>query len=239
MGLTNDPRRLFGSAIKRLDDLRVVGTDGDAPTSEDWELAVLALRLVEDLGDPAFREDIQLLARTLEREGLAAHRGADRWEGHSVFTSPVDLSEFEAEAIWARVQDRFTDRHWRLVGSYISRLGAVELDVNDSAKLRRQAATILDAAQFLVEIAEWYEQRIESIGTRDLVNDTIVSIMTDWNVQPTDTARQLSEHRYPIRDGRVKMALLRHRERVEAGHNDGPRPMQIFLRRRAKEPPTE
>jgi hypothetical protein len=57
--------------------------------------------------------------------------------------------------------------------------------------------------------------------------------MLDWNMQPTETARQLTAHGHAISDAAVKMALGRHRERVEAGiGNGGPQPMRVLLRRR-------
>src|SRR5690606_16779913 len=134
---------------------------------------------------------------------LAAHRSADRLEQRSVFTTAVSPLDHGAEAIWARVSRWCTDRHWILVGSYISWLGAAGLD--DPGQLRQQAATILDAAQVLDEIVQWYEARLASIRTRDLTNDTIVSIMLDWNVQPTETARQLTAHGHAVSDAAVKM----------------------------------
>lgn len=199
------------------------------PSSEDWRLAVRALKLIEDLDDEGFREELGELARVLEREGLAAHRAADRLEGLSVFAIPVVSTNYEVDAIWGRLSEWYQERHWILIGSYIDRLGAEGLE--DPNQLRQQAATILDAAQLLDEIVPWYVARREAIGTRDLTNDTIVAIMLDWGMTPTRMVEQLVAHGHPaITVNAVAMALSRHRERVEAGiGTEGPQPMSVFM----------
>jgi hypothetical protein len=50
-------------------------------TKEDWDETLDAIRLFLNLERPEFREEVEGLARELEREGLAAHRAADHLEG--------------------------------------------------------------------------------------------------------------------------------------------------------------
>lgn len=200
------------------------------PSSEDWQLAVRALALIDDLDDERFRGELRQLALALEGEGLAAHRSADRLEGRSVYTTGGPPTEYVAEAIWTRVCTWYQDRHWILIGSYIDRLGAVGLE--DPNQLRQQAATILDAAQLLNEIVQWYEARRAAIGARDLTNDTIVAIIFDWGLTPTRMVEQLMAHGHPaITVNAVAMALSRHRERVATGIGaEGPGPMSVLMR---------
>ena len=202
------------------------------PTSDDWKLAVLALRMIEDLADEKFRDELGALGRALAVEGLSAHRCADHLEKRTEFTTTLLPSNFEVEALWARVSQGYEEKHWTLIGAYIARLGSGGLD--DPDRLRQQAAAILDASQFLNEIVQWYVNRLKSIGTRDLTNDTIISIMIDWNVQPTETAAQLMAHGHrPVTVGAIAEALSRHRKRSEAGVGvEGPQPMRVLLHRR-------
>ena len=60
------------------------------PTKDEWDDAIDAIRLLDNLDRAEFRKEVEKLARELEREGLAAHRGADRLEGR-----PADLREVQ------------------------------------------------------------------------------------------------------------------------------------------------
>jgi len=62
-------------------------TKAAAPSSEDWGVAVVTIRMIEALGDADFRAEIGQLAHDLERAGLAAHRCADHLEGRSAFSA--------------------------------------------------------------------------------------------------------------------------------------------------------
>jgi len=151
------------------------------------------------------------------------------WSGGS--TAATSPSEHTREAVLAGIPEGFTEDHRRLVDSYLAQLSDTGLEEPD--RLRQQAATILDAAQLLVEIVRWYELRVAAIGTRDLTNDTLVAIMRDWGVKPRATAQRLAEHGYHLTEGRLKMALARHQPEPSAG-NEVPPPLRVLLRARGE-----
>lgn len=193
-----------------------------APSSEDWDYAVLVVKLIEDLAQAAFRETVGELARVLEREGLAAHCSADRLENRSEFTDPVLPSEHGARTILAKLTDCYweptepeptasaepTQRRRRHVATaYLARLAEDGLESPD--QLRQQAAILLDAAETINRLLRWYAARRASVKTRDLTNDTIAAIMHEWKMKPRATAEALTEHGHTVTEGALKSALDR------------------------------
>lgn len=198
----------------------MAGPVSEAPSTIDrWAVAAATILMVRDLDVATFRETVELLVRALERAGLAVHRGADRLESRSVFPADVDLSEYRRETLLTRLSEDFTEQHWRIAEAYLARLSDEVLE--DSGELRQQAATILDAAQLLRDVLTWYTDRVNLLypsGKGHLENDTIATIMLDWNESPTDTSRELAKHRLTVSVGALAMALSRQRERAEAGN---------------------
>jgi hypothetical protein len=198
-------------------------------TIDRWAVAAVTILMVRDLDVVEFREAVELLIRALERAGLAAHRGADRLESRSVFLTEVDPSEYTRETILARLSEDFTEQHWRIAEAYLARLTDERLD--DPNHLRQQAATVLDAAQLLRDVLTWYADRVALLYPSKkghLENDTIVTIMLDWNVSPTDTARELAKHHVTVSVGAIAMALSRQRLHEEAGNELTP-PWRVRL----------
>ena len=125
--------------------------------------------------------------------------------------------------------ENFTQQHWRIAEAYLARLSDEVLD--DPDHLRQQAATILDAAQLLRDVLAWYADRVALLypsGKGHLENDTIATIMLDWGVKPTETARQLAKYRLTISVGALAMASSRQRDQAEAGNELTP-PWRVHL----------
>lgn len=204
----------------------------DAPSSEDWGWAVVAIRMIEDFDRAEFRITVEELARELEKEGLAAHRSADRLEGRSEFTHPVTPSEHARGAILARVAGCYSEDNWHIATTYLARLGDSGLE--DPDQLRQQAATLLDGALMIDEMLRWYARRRAALypsGRGHLVNDVIATIMLDWRVTPTSMARQLAAYGMHVTVGKLAMALSRQRDHPQAG-NEMPPPLSVPLGRR-------
>lgn len=174
--------------------------------------------MVRDLDVAEFRVAVEQLVRALDRVGLAAHRSADRLESRSVFPADVSPSEHTRQAILARLSEDFTEQHWRIAEAYLARLSDDGLE--DPDLLRQQAATVLDTAQLLGDVLTWYADRVALLYPSKkghLENDTIATIMLDWNETPTDTAKQLAKYHLTVSVGALAMALSRQRDLVEAG----------------------
>jgi hypothetical protein len=202
----------------------------EAPSTIDrWAVAAATILMVRDLDVAEFRETVDLLVRALERVGLAAHRSADRLESRSVFPADALLSEHTRETILSRISEDFTEQHWRIAEAYLA--GLSDDGLEDPDRLRQQAATVLDAAQLLRDVLTWYADRVLLLypsGKGHLENDTIATIMLDWNVTPTETAGYLAMHRVTVSVGALAMALSRQRNHAEAGNELTP-PWRVQL----------
>jgi hypothetical protein len=221
--------RFLGRAIGWSDDHRVAGPVSEVPSTIDrWAVAAVTILMVRDLDVAEFREAVEMLVRALERVGLGAHRCADLLEGRSVFPANVDLSEYTRETILARLSENFTEQHWRVAEAYLARLCD---ELEDPGALRQQAATVLDAAQLLRDVLTWYAERVALLypsGKGHLENDTIATIMRDWNVTPTVAAQQLAAHHVTLSVRALTTALSRHRKQAEAGNELTP-PWRVRL----------
>lgn len=198
------------------------------PSNEDWARATTLVVIVDDLGSEDFRAQVKKLSRRLEREGLAAHRNADLLEGRChvqrVLTKEVRLWEHTRTAILTKLDAKFKWRHWLMIAKNLEELD--EAEPNDVDKLRQQAAKLLDAALYIKETVRWYELRCSVVGARDLVNDTIVTLMITWNyIKPKRTAEQIAAQLWErkirlntttLTADRLKNALSRYRKRVRA-----------------------
>lgn len=209
------------------------GSSGsDVPSSADWGTAVAAIVMIGEFDDADFRGEVEQLARLLEREGLSAHRSADRLERRSVFTTEVTPSEHGRHAILEKTSRWHDARHRRVADAYLANLSDDGLE--DPDQLRQQAATLLDAAQIIDEMLRWYELRVAALypsGRGHLMNDTIVAIMLDWNIGPAETTRQLAAHGLHVTVGKLKTAQMRRRRDTQAG-NVTPGPLRVLLRQR-------
>jgi hypothetical protein len=184
------------------------------PTSEDWRFAVAVIKMIESFAKDTARVTIGRVARLLEHEGFAAHRSTDRLEKLSEFAPPSSLVRHTRETILAQVSNCYTDDEkereeepWHAARPYLARLRDEGLEV--PARLRQQAAVLLDAAATIDELLSWYEKRRAVLGTRDLTNDTIVAIMREWKTRPRATATQLTAHDHAVTEGALKTALGR------------------------------
>jgi hypothetical protein len=214
----------------------VGGPISESSTIDRWAVAAATILMVRDLDSKEFRETVEQLVRAMERAGLAVHRDADRLEERSVFLVEVTPSDHTREAILARLSQDFTEQHWRIAEAYLARLvddfeDPDLLPPQIAALLRQQAATILDAAQLLREVLAWHADRADLLYPSrkgHLENDTIATIMLDWNVTPTETVRELAKHRLTVTVGALAMALSRQRERSETSNELTP-PWRIRL----------
>jgi hypothetical protein len=190
----------------------------EAPSEDDWYVAIETFKMVRDLDEKDFRARVQQLAIELEREGLRAHRAADRWEQRTAFPLEVTPADYVRPAILARLSEQgYTDRHWRIAQLCVGRLSDAGLEVDDA--LRQQAAMILDVSQILDDVLQWYERRHAALFKRDsgeLANDTIATFMLEWNMKPTETARQLMKYGIAVTADALSEALRRQRKRKSA-----------------------
>lgn len=229
--------------------------DAQEPSDEDWTQAALMVLIVDALGDKSFRATMRELASDLERFGLAAHRSADVREGRSyvprVHTKDVPIWEHTRAAILTKLEAKYTWRHFLPIGLALEQLDHAEAPDGDA--LRRQAAKLLDAALLVEELLRWHEIRSEIVGADDLVNDTIVAIMLDWNyVKHAETAKQIGAQlrarnlnlTTALTAERLKTALSRHRTRLREAHAAGQNetagpfspPLRSILRPKATQP---
>lgn len=172
--------------------------------------------MIRNFAKPDFRGTLDQLARVLEREGIAAHRGADRLEKLSVLTCPVLSSAHAREAILAKLSSCYDDDHSHVVSPLLARLRDDGLD--DPNQLRQQAAILLDAAETIDRLLKWYVARVKSIKARNLTNDTIVAIMIEWDLRPRETSRQFKAYEIVVSEGAIKQALANQRGRSLPGH---------------------
>ena len=184
--------------------------------------AVSVIKMIDRLDRADFREMIARLALVLRAEGLAAHRSADRLEGLSEYTDPVAPAEHARESILAKISDCYTEQPWHVAAAYLARLWAVSAAALDDRvqlrqQLRQQAAILLDAAETIDRLLQWYDARITILAAQDLTLDTIVAIMREWKTEPRETARQLKVHGHAVTEGALKMARGRGRGRTQAG----------------------
>lgn len=184
------------------------------PSSDDWKLAVAVIKLVETLAADSSRKTTGEVARLLEREGLAAHRSADRLEKLSEMERPVVPFEHAGTVLVAKVAALYpeTEREhepWHVARPYLAQLSDVGLE--QAGGLRKQAAILLDASETIDAVVRWYDIRRAAVGARDLTNDTIAAIMHEWGTQPRETVKQLGEHGHAVTEGAVKNARLRNK----------------------------
>lgn len=206
----------------------------------EWVDTVDALKVLADLDREDFRKKGKKLIRALEREGLEAHRNADRLEKLSVFsdvkTPFVRPSEHSRSATVSRLESEsaresargFTARHLHLVRFQIDRLAETALD--KPGELRQQAALVLDAAEYLNDalkgharnLAELYSRRGPRGPRPSVMMERIVDMMVHWEMTPTDTFKLLSaEGILVISVASLAMRLSRRRE-LDPDRNEMP-----------------
>jgi hypothetical protein len=184
-------------------------------TKDDWDEAI---KLFLDLERPEFRKKVEKLARELEREGLAAHRAADRLEGLTHGGKHVRPSDHARSAVLARLERWYTPQHLHLPERQLDRLA--ETGLHGPGQLRRQASTILDAAEFIGTSLRHYEEfvaehRSSGRGPRpSLAMDTVETMMIEWGVGPTETAKHLAAEGIHVTVESLKMRLSSRRRRA-------------------------
>ncbi len=163
---------------------------------------------------PEYRDQMEQLARVLEREGLAAHRSADRLKKLSEFLYPVEPGVHTQDAIAAKLSSFYADAS-PVVTGFVARLSNVGLE--DPDRLRQQAAILLDAAETVDRLLKWYMARVRALRARDLTNDTIIAIMLEWNLRPRETSRRLRAHQVVVSEGAIKQAMAKGRGQFVPG----------------------
>jgi hypothetical protein len=199
----------------------------------EWESAIDALKELGDLDQETFRKKGKKLVWALEREGLTAHRNADRLEKLSAFSSwkahLVRTSEHSRSMAVARLElerERggtrgFTARHLHLVRFHIERLAEAEL--NKPGELRQQAALLLDAAEFLDDTIKGHQRHLNELYARrgrrgprpSVMMERVVDMMVHWEMAPTDTFKLLAAEGIPVVSiASLAMRLSRRREKA-------------------------
>jgi len=185
------------------------------PSVEDWKHAVSLIRLIRAFENADYRASLGQLVRVLEREGIAAHRSADRLEKRSKFSRPVCASDHAREAIIKKLSSHYDDDSSDVISGFVPRL--FNDGLSDPERLRQQAAILLDAAETVESLLTWYGARLKTIGARSLTSDTIVAIMLEWDLRPRETSRRLKVHGVVISEGAIKQALSKGRGRSLPG----------------------
>jgi hypothetical protein len=141
------------------------------PTEDEWAAEVAEIKLYRDLDRPPFRRSLELLARKLEELGRAAHRDADRLEGLSMFSDAKfkDVEPFKYERTRVEKQlKRPYEEQLYFIRPQLDRLiepgnGGKPNLYYPRGNLRRQAATLLDAAEHIDDELEAHEQRVAEL----------------------------------------------------------------------------
>jgi hypothetical protein len=192
------------------------------PTKDEWDDAIDAIKLLDNLDRAEFRKEVEKLARELEREGLAAHRDADRLEGLTRFAHKardVRPSRYARSAVLARLGRWHASRHPHAAKLQLDRLG--ETGLHDPGNLRQQAATILDAAEYIDDTLRMHVERSAELkssgqGPRPSVAmNTVETMMIEWDLGPTETAARLAVEGIHVTAASLKMRLSRRRRREQ------------------------
>ncbi len=138
-------------------------------TEAEWARELNTLKNLQHLDDKKYRARIAQLARDLERAALEAHRNADRLEGLGLLAAHkarrVRPSEHARTAILTGIGYRDqTDSHLDLISPWIDLL--VEVGLSQHRVMRRQAATLLEAAEYIVDQLRWYDESIAELRKR-------------------------------------------------------------------------
>jgi len=195
-----------------------------APTDDEWEAAVAEIKLYRDLDRAPFRRSLELLARELEDIGRAAHRDADRVEGLSMFSDTkfksVDSSEYERSRIERKLKRSYKEQLY-FIQPQLDRLiepgkGGKPNLYYPRGNLRRQAATLLDAAEHIDDELEAHEQRVAELrrlsgksgnGRRPKTAlRRMVRMLIKWNFTPTTLSDRLRESGIAIEPEHLKVA---------------------------------
>ena len=190
------------------------------PTKDEWDDAIDAIRLLDNLDRAEFRKEVEKLARELEREGLAAHRDADRLEGLTRFAHKardVRSSRYARSAVLTRLGRWHASRHLHAAKLQLDRLG--ETGLHGPGQLRQQAATLLDAAEYIDDTLRMHAERVAELrssgqGPRPSVAmNTVETMMIEWDLGPTETAARLAMEGIHVTATSLKMRLSRRRRR--------------------------
>jgi hypothetical protein len=200
-------------------------------SESEWTSAIETFKELGELDQESFRKKGKKLVAALEREGREAHRDADRLENLSAFSKvkaeAVRPSEHSRSKTLARLEQTperepprgFTALHLHLVRFQMDRLA--DTDLNKPGELRRQAALLLDAAEFLDDTINAHKRKLDELYARRSPNgprpsvmmERIVDMMLYWDMAPTNTFRLLSAEGVPlISIASLAMRLKRRRD---------------------------
>jgi hypothetical protein len=129
----------------------------------------------------------------------------------------VRPSRHARSAVLVRLERWHTSRHLHLAKHELDRLG--ETGLHGPGQLRRQAATLLDAAEYIDDTLRVHEERTAKLkssghGPRpSIAMHTIETMMIEWGLGPTETAARLAEEGIFVTVTSLKMRLSRRRRR--------------------------
>lgn len=190
------------------------------PTKDAWDDAIDAIKLLRSLDQGTFRKEIEKLARELEREGLVAHRDADRLDGLTRFAHKardVRPSRHARSAVLDRLGRWHAARHFHAAKLQLDRLS--ETGLHGPGQLRQQAATLLDAAEYLDDTLRMHAERVAALKSSvhgpqpSVAMNTVETLMIEWGLGPTETAALLAAERIYVTAESLKMRLSRRRRR--------------------------
>ena len=171
-------------------------------TKEEWDEAIDNIKRGSYLDSAAFRKKADEFALALERKGCQAHRDADRLEVLSYFrdkAKDVRPSDYSRSTIRTELErKKYDERFFHFVDFLFDRL--VETGLRMHKHLRQQAATILDAAEYVYEELAAHERLVKAIRRKRRTYDgapptrrvmAIVSLMITSDVDPKEMSEQL------------------------------------------------
>lgn len=201
------------------------------PTEAEWEAAVAEVKLYRDLDREPFRRELGKLARELEKLGRSAHRAADRVEGLSMFSEArfmdVRARDYTRGRIEAQLK-RWYKAQLYIIQPQLDRL--VEIGKDGKPNLyyprgnpRRQAATLLDAAERIDDELEAHRLRVKELRQRSGTSGSgrppstarrrIVQLLVKWKFTPTTLSDRLRKSGIAIEPENLKVASWLARSR--------------------------
>lgn len=195
------------------------------PTPEEWDAAVAKVKRYRDLDRKPFRQKLARLARELEKLGHAAHRDGDRLENLSMFSDDkfkdVNSSAYTRSRIEAQFKRWYKDQ-LHFIQPQLDRL----MEVGKSGRpnliyphknLRRQAASLLDAAEYIDDELKAYAQGVKEIRERSpsgksgkgrppsTARRAMVLLLIKWNFTPTTLSDRLRKSGIAVEPENLKV----------------------------------
>lgn len=194
------------------------------PRQAEWDEHLEAIQLKRWLDEKSYRLKVHELARDLESEGHAAHRNADCLERLSNFhqVHKAQPSEYAAKTVRGRLYAKgYTKEHLAIVMWLFNQLAETRLGT--LSVLRKQAAILLDAAEWAKFKVEHHEQQVARLRRRrgvsggrppSLALRAIVDMMAQLNVSADEAREQLAARDIRYGQKSLQVELWRYNRRV-------------------------